>query len=339
MDIKTHVEDDLDNEGEFVVKLRKVMVLGASGYIGSHVCKQLKKDGNFVIGIDHVRSKTAARFMDIFLEADYGSERGANIIKMHSDIDCVVHCGGISSESMAYVDPHPYYENMMGKTLNVLSTITTLPKSPTFVYISSISVQNETPLGEIHGMIEKVLRRHTESYDTTNIVLRVANVAGADLGGSELGIGKSVINNIVNAIKNKSEFRQYGDMMKDYIHVNDVAIAVSESVKYSFTRNKPEFCIMNIQSGKLTKTSELMDEFRKYGELKSTLIPPRFGDFEYSVPEIKTPIKWEATHGMDTITQSVWRYNETKRKDSANTAVSDQDCMGFADNSDDFYMV
>lgn len=339
MDIKTHIEDDCDNEGDFVVKLRKVMVLGASGYIGSHVCKQLKKDGDFVIGIDHKRSKTAVRFMDIFLEADYGSERGANIIKMHNDIDCVVHCGGMKSEPMAYIDPQSYYENMIGKTLNVLTTLRCLPTPPPMVYASSISVQNKSPLGETHEMIETVLKRHTESYDTTNIVLRISNVAGADLGGSELGIGNSVINHIVSAVKNKTEFRQYGDMNKDYIHVNDVAMAVSESVKYCFSRNKPEFCIMNIQSGNLTKTSVLLDICKKIGEIKSTLIPPRFGDFECSVPEIKNPIKWEAIHGMDTITQSVWRYNETKRKDSKNTDVNNQDSMDFADNSDDFYMV
>ena len=53
--------------------MAKVFVTGATGYIGSHVCKALKQSGYEVVGLDRVPRDHVMKHMDRFIEADYHS--------------------------------------------------------------------------------------------------------------------------------------------------------------------------------------------------------------------------------------------------------------------------
>ena len=51
-----------------------VLVTGATGYIGSHVCKTLKQAGYEVVGLDRVSRPHTFKFMDRFVEGKAKAE-------------------------------------------------------------------------------------------------------------------------------------------------------------------------------------------------------------------------------------------------------------------------
>ena len=48
--------------------MTRVMVTGATGYIGSHVCKHLKREGYEVVGVDLVEREHTLKHMDDFIK-------------------------------------------------------------------------------------------------------------------------------------------------------------------------------------------------------------------------------------------------------------------------------
>jgi len=69
-----------------------ILVTGATGYIGSHVCKYLKHAGYAVVGVDRVRREHTLKHMDQFIQADYMSIECVQFLAEHAGIASVVHC-------------------------------------------------------------------------------------------------------------------------------------------------------------------------------------------------------------------------------------------------------
>ena len=71
----------------------KVLVTGASGYIGSHVCKLLKEKGHKVIGWDteiHGETNDVKEFCDEYYNVDVTDQYAGGVY------DAIVHLAGRS---------------------------------------------------------------------------------------------------------------------------------------------------------------------------------------------------------------------------------------------------
>ena len=102
--------------------MKTILVTGATGYIGSHICKCLKQAGYSVIGVDLVLRKHTLRYMDRFLQSDYSSINTYELLDK-IPLTSVIHCAGTSLVGPSINDPAEYYINNVAKTAEFLNEL------------------------------------------------------------------------------------------------------------------------------------------------------------------------------------------------------------------------
>ena len=326
---------------------KAVLVTGGAGYVGSHTCKYLAKNGFTPITIDRdLRTKhkpvNFGPSFDINLPQEI--ERLEEVIKRFNITSCI-HFAGSASVAESVKNPSEYYKN------NVIATVMLLDKLiefgvKTFVYSSSaatygipdkgICYDTEknlhpiNPYGKTKLMIEKILQDYWTAYHVRSISLRFFNVGGADLD-NEIGESHEVETHIIplaiQAGFNADEFYLFGDnyntpdgtCLRDYVHVVDVAEAHLQAVR--LISEKIACDSFNIGSGKGTSNMQILDEVQRHtGAMDIVKSPKRAGDPDQLIADISRTteqLNWKPINSsIDKIVQTaVQWYKHNHRKD------------------------
>ena len=230
----------------------KVMVTGASGYIGGETVLKLVDAGHEVLGVDIRRP---ADYLENIPGTwwsvnDFASEVGLSAIEMFTP-EAIIHCAGTSLVGPSVLKPRLYYDNNFVKTKILLDHL--IDKQFTnirFIFSSSAAVYGEpimtpcdevdptlpvSPYGESKLMIEWMLSSYARSYGIDYVAFRYFNACGADSQGrhGQLPGATHIIARVLEAIKHDQDFTLYGDhypttdgtCIRDYIHVEDLAQA------------------------------------------------------------------------------------------------------------------
>jgi nucleoside-diphosphate-sugar epimerase len=175
---------------------KAVLVTGGAGYVGSHTCKFLAKNGFTPIVIDRdLKTKfKPAEFGPIFdINLPQEIERLEEIIKRF-DITSCIHFAGSASVAESVKNPSEYYKN------NVIATVVLLDKLiecgvKTFVYSSSAATYGDPGMklckesdwpkpisayGASKLMMEMICKDYQRAYNLSSVGLRYFNAAGAD---------------------------------------------------------------------------------------------------------------------------------------------------------------
>ena len=325
---------------------KAVLVTGGAGYVGSHTCKFLAKNGFLPIVIDRdLKTKfKPAEFGPIFdITLPQEINRLDEIIRRYNITSCI-HFAGSASVAESVKDPSEYYKN------NVIATIALLDKLiecdvKTFVYSSSAATYGDPgfrkckesdvpkPISSYGGsklMMEMICKDYLRAYGLSSVGLRYFNAAGAD---PEAEVGElrdketHIIPLAIDAVRQGRTFKMFGDKydtpdgscVRDYVHVMDLADAHVKALNYASGNQVSE--VFNLGSGAPASNKELLDTVQKHaGEMKIEIHDNRPGDPAYLVADIdkvKEALGWEPTQSSidNVVATAVQWYNKTHKKE------------------------
>jgi len=126
----------------------KILVTGASGLLGTEICRQLKQDSlNEVWAIDnHSRSSTVPP-CDKFLNMDL--MRGDAFAELPTDFDYIYHYGAINGTKNFYERPNQVLLNNFVCDLNMFEHASLCKNLKKLVYASSSEVVSDDPVSPV----------------------------------------------------------------------------------------------------------------------------------------------------------------------------------------------
>ena len=240
-----------------------ILVVGGAGYIGAHISKNLHEEGYDTVVFDNF--STGHRSFIQWGEYFEGDLRHLDDLKRcfkTYSITAVVHTAALSIVPDSLKNPQDYYDNNVIGTFNLL-TVMKKYNVDTFIFSSTCAVYGDvqmqpiseetschpiTPYGQTKRMIELMLHDFHFAYGLRYISLRYFNAIGADPSGK---IGEKhdpethLIPLCFKAVQENKPLTVYGTdydthdgtCIRDYCHVNDIAMAHILGIKQLELRN------------------------------------------------------------------------------------------------------
>jgi UDP-glucose 4-epimerase len=286
-------------------KNKKILVTGGAGYIGSHVVRQLGIAGEDVLTLDNLSTGfEAAVTSGEFIAGDTGDAVLLAKIFGDNDIDTVLHFAAHTIVPESVSDPLKYYRN------NTASSRTLLEAAAThgvrnFVFSSTAAVygipdggkaseesatQPINPYGTSKLMTEWMLRDLAAAGDLNYVALRYFNVAGCDPTGT-IGQSTPKATLLVKVACEAATGRRPGVSifgtdfptpdgtgLRDYIHVEDLATAHLDALRY--LRGGGESTVLNCGYGHGYSVREVLAAVERANGEKLNIAeePRRAGD-------------------------------------------------------------
>ena len=239
----------------------KIVVLGGSGFIGSHLCDLLSSKGHKVNIFDIKKSKYKKKNQKMYIGYILDKKKLSLAIK---GCDFVYHFAALSNMDVARTNP------FMSAEINILGTINALLVSKLhmvkrFIHASSIYANTEEGgfYGSSKNAAESYVERFHETFGLKYTILRFGSLYGSR--ADELNGINIIIN---NGLKKKKLI--YGgsiNAMRRYIHVKD---AVSICAKVIQKKYENQYLII---TGKyLIKVKNLMKMLSRYLKIPTNQI-------------------------------------------------------------------
>ena len=246
--------------------MKKVLVTGGAGFIGSHVVDQCIAQGYQVIVVDNLATGRRENVHPeaIFVQMDIHAGTLKEVLAEHQP-DYVAHLAAQMNVTLSLKDP------MRDATDNVLGTVNVLQQSvetgvKKLVFSSSsgviygeptkLPVSEEDPTNPVsHYGVSKLagehyIRLYHHIYGLPFAVLRFANVYGPrQQPHGEAGVCSILAMRMLEG--RRPVLYGFGDPLRDYVFVQDVAKSVLLAMEAG------DGATMNIASGRGTSVREL----------------------------------------------------------------------------------
>lgn len=322
-----------------------ILIVGGAGYIGSHINKELTKQGYKTVVFDNLSSgkKDLVKWGEFF-EGDLGNIENIREVFKKYPIEAVFHFAAFKAVGESVVDPQKYYINNVSNALNLFKVMME-NKVDKFIFSSSAAVYGEpqympldekhpqspiNPYGETKLITEHIMRDYSSAYGFKYVSLRYFNACGADLDG-ETGEWQGSSSNLIPlvldaAIGAREEIGVFGTdyptpdgtCIRDYIHVTDLADAHVLALKYLMDGGQSD--CFNLGNGKGFSVKEVIDMAKKVTQIDFKVTPKdrRAGDPPELIADAskaKNVLKWEPKYfDLETIISSAWNWHKQFKK-------------------------
>jgi UDP-glucose-4-epimerase GalE len=323
---------------------KAVLVTGGAGYVGSHTCKMLVKNGYVPVTVDrHYREGLISFGPNYNLNLPQEMDRLDEIVNRY-DITSCIHFAGSTSVPESVANPSLYYKNNLIMTISLLDKLIECGVK-TFVYSSSAATYGDPGMqlcmetdvcepinsyGATKLMMEQVCKDYKTAYGLSSVGLRYFNAAGADPEGDvgELREKEThIVPLAIAAAKQGNTFKIFGDKyptddgtcVRDYVHVMDLADAHIKALNYASQNTVAE--VFNLGSGEPASNRQLIDAVQKHaGTMNVEMHDNRPGDPAYLVADTtkaKEILDWEPTQSSldNVVSTAVQWYNKTHKKE------------------------
>lgn len=260
--------------------MKKILITGNSGYIGSHLTKLLEKDYE-VHGLD---IRPPQHPVKQFFQQDIN-----RIFALPHEYDCVIHLAALVNVGESERVPIQYYITNLNGTMNVVNKI----KTKNFIFASTGAAEGcQSAYGISKRAAEDVVREYcTVHRRTPYTIFRFYNVIGSD--GYEPTNPDGLMYNLMKA-PDSGEFTIYGTdydvsndgtCVRDYVHVMEICDAIKTAIE------QPSNKIECLGHGVGYTVREMVTMFQKVNNVDFLIKsgPRRKGDLPSSVLEDVSP--------------------------------------------------
>lgn len=328
--------------------MKRILVTGGTGFIGSHTTLELLKNNYEVVVMDNLsNSKTEslkrveklAGKKAIFHEIDLLDKTELEKLFKKYSFDAVIHFAGLKAVGESVKRPLLYYKNNITGTVNLCETMKSAGVRD-IVFSSSATVYGDpeqspiteenpvtatNPYGRTKLTIEYILKDLYRSENAWNIaLLRYFNPVGAHESGMIGEDPNGIPNNLMPfvtqvAVGKLQKLRVFGDNypthdgtgVRDYIHVTDLAIGHLKALEK--LDSKPGVVTYNLGTG---HGSSVLDVIKAFEEANSVNIPyeiapRRPGDAAICFADptkAEKELEWKAERDLQTMCRDAWNW-------------------------------
>lgn len=291
--------------------MKKILITGGAGYIGSHAVKLFLERNFPVVVLDnfsrgyHEPMEILASLGDLSVEeADLlDADAVGNVFARH-DIDTVIHFAALCLVNESVEQPERYMRNNVEGTRNLLEAMRGADVK-NIIFSSTCAVYSETqklPVDEMHPAnpvnpygvsklaAENLIRKYSERYGFRFVIFRYFNVCGAATDGS-IGDSKKPSQLLMqNAVRGAMGIEPFaytcatvdtpdGTPIRDYIDVEDLVTAHFRG--YEYLKNGGVVDTFNLGNGRGFSVKEIVSEVeRTFGmTMEKTRSEPRKGEY------------------------------------------------------------
>ncbi|PWG04088.1 UDP-glucose 4-epimerase GalE [Polaribacter aquimarinus] len=298
--------------------MKRILVTGGLGFIGSHTVVELQNEGFDVVIIDDL-SNTRINVLDNiteitgikpdFHQIDLKIKKEVKHFFDTNTIDGIIHFAAYKAVGESVGKPLDYYENNIGSLIYLLQEMRNR-NIDNFIFSSSCTVYGqadelpitenapikkaESPYGNTKQIGEEIIQESCKAYGLNAIALRYFNPIGAHesvkIGELPLGVPQNLIPFVTQTAAGiRKELSVFGNdyptkdgtAVRDYIHVVDLAKAHIAALKRLINKkNKINFEFFNVGSGTGSTVLEVIKAFEKASgkPLKYKIVGRREGD-------------------------------------------------------------
>jgi UDP-glucose 4-epimerase len=298
----------------------KVLVIGGSGFIGSHVVDKLLAHRHSV----RVFDRRPERFRAPLTGVDYRFGEFADemtLVEALSGIDIVYHLVSTTVPGTADLDPKTDVRDNLIGTINLLESMQRLGLSR-ILFLSSggtvYGIPEVVPIPETHalrpissyGIVKAAIEHYLEMYRRTRgfspVIVRASNPFGPRQAHSGV---QGVVSTFLRRILVGEPIEIWGDgtVVRDYLEVSDLA---ELCVRVGTSASKGAY---NAGSGLGLSVNEVVEAVRKVtgADVKVIYKPARPVDVPRSVLDCsraKNEFGWECETGFDSGLSNTWNW-------------------------------
>jgi len=284
--------------------MKKVIVTGGAGYIGSHTIVELLKSGYEVVSIDNFSNSKPEVFENI--EKITGKKvENYNInlcdykkleeLFKGKKFDAIIHFAAYKAVGESVSDPISYYKNNLDALMGILE-VANLCEVSLFIFSSSAAIYDSngippyneqsninpaSPYGKTKEIGEIILSDYVSHKSNMKVcALRYFNPAGAHesllIGENPNGIPNNLVPIMTKLVKEGKEIAVFGDnydtldgtCIRDYIHVCDVARAHILALRHLEQVDSSNNEVFNIGRGVGVSVLEMIKAFEDANNIK-----------------------------------------------------------------------
>ncbi len=293
-----------------------VFVTGGTGYIGSHTCVELLREGHDIVVADNLVNSSAESLRRVeaitgravpFHNVDLTDREALSAVFDAYSFDCVLHFAGLKAVGESVEKPLLYYRNNLTSTMNLLDVMgehgvkQILFSSSATVYAPDNDMPlNESsrtggctnPYGWTKFMCEEIMRSVAAADGEWSVMLlRYFNPVGAHPSGLIGEDPRGIPNNLMPFISQVAAGRRDhlnvfgndypthdGTGVRDYIHVVDLAKGHVAAMKYMAGHKGTE--VFNLGTGTGYSVLDMVKAFEKATgvAIPYEIAPRRAGD-------------------------------------------------------------
>ncbi|HUF76935.1 MAG TPA: NAD-dependent epimerase/dehydratase family protein [Longimicrobiales bacterium] len=260
-----------------------ILITGAAGFIGSHLCERLLLRGHRVVGMDcfdsfydpwiKERNLAVARGMDGFVELRADIRDPEAYTRLPDDIECVVHLAARAGVRPSIEEPGLYVDVNINGTVALLEFMRAR-QIHRLVFGSSSSVYGNSapvpfseedhadrpisPYAATKRSGELLVHAHADLFDMSAVCLRFFTVYGPRQR-PDLAIHK-----FARLLAAGEEIPMFGDgsSERDYTEIEDILDGVEAAIHYT-ARNPRAYEIVNLGGA---RTIQLLRMIRLIGD-------------------------------------------------------------------------